>query len=298
MTILDDQSIAAERQRIQDFLVQHIPAPLYALALVSGGLDSDVVARLAASALSPGRIKLLTVIQDDMNLRHLRNARTLARDLHVPLYEVDLRGLNTAVIYRLAAGDMTEGFDPRGLLDPARMKCSLRTCVISTYQDRGYVILGASNRTEIDLGFFLPFGDGIWHVGPIAHLYKTEVRALARLVGTRPSVLTQPPSAGFWHGETDREDLGFWLVNGGPILRQRAFTREEVRQASEFSKRIDETAIDETLASIAAGDDPRSSPSEQKLGHDLAKRISTLVAASRPLKRREMGSVLQRRREA
>jgi NAD+ synthase len=266
-----------------------------ALVLVSGGLDSDVVARLAAAALTPARLKLATVIQDDMSPTHVRNARDVASELGVDLVEIDLRGVNLDALYRLAVADQAEDFKPRGLLDPARMKCSLRTVVLSSYQDRGYIVLGTSNRTESQLGFFLPFGDGIWHVGPIAHLYKTEVRLLAAELGTADPVRTQPPSAGFWSDQTDREDLGFWLVNRGPIQREREFSADEVDQAARLSDRLVEADIDQLLLAITEGLDPASTPSGAKLGPDLVDSLVAIVNRSARLKTRPTGVTLARR---
>jgi NAD+ synthase len=219
-------------------------------------------------------------------------ASALAGELGTDLVEIDLRGLNLAVLYRLAVGDPAEAFDPLGLLDPARMKCSLRTVIASSYQDRGYVVMGTSNRTESELGFFLPFGDGIWHIGPIAHLYKTEVRLVAAALGTTKEVLEQPPSAGFWHDQTDQEDMGFWLVNRGPIQREREFSDAEVAQAQAFSDRLDEAAIDELLLALSEG----RSPDDTAVPADIAASIALIVERSARLKTRPTGVSLSRRK--
>jgi NAD+ synthase len=288
--MLTAATAAQETDRLVTFIAGQV-GPEPALVLVSGGLDSDVTARLTARAVRPGQLKLVTILQDDMNPAHLDNARELAADLGTELVELDLRGVGLDVVYRLAAADPQQQFDPQGLLDPARMKCSMRTVVVSSYQDRGYVILGTSNRTESELGFFLPFGDGVWHVGPIAHLYKTEVRLIAEQVGTRPQVLAQAPSAGFWHDQTDREDLGFWLVNRGPIQRERDFSDAEVAEAAQYSDRLDEAAVDRLLKEIAEGGDTAAAG----VPGDIAGMIADIVKRSAVLKLRPIGSVLTRR---
>src|ERR1700678_3276717 len=163
-SLLDRCDVGAEVHRLVDLIRKEV-ADDRAFVLISGGLDSDVVSRLAVRAVGPQRVKLATALQDEMNPAHLEQARALGRELGADLVELDLRGLNLDVLYRLALADPAEAFNPLGLLDPARMKCSLRTAVMSSYQDRGYVVVGTSNRTESDLGFFLPLGDGIWHVG-------------------------------------------------------------------------------------------------------------------------------------
>jgi NAD+ synthase len=288
------EEITAEIGRITGLIRASVQPDEQAFVLVSGGIDSDVTARLGAAALSAERLRLATVIQDDMEERHLDNARGLAKDLGVTLVEIDLRGINTEIVYRLGAADPAEGFDPLGLIDPARMKCSLRTVLLSSYQDRGYVVLGTSNQTESQLGFFLPFGDGIWHVGPIAHLYKTEVRLIGEQLGTAPAVQDQPPSAGFWKGETDGEDMGFWLVNRAPIQRERDFSPEEERQAAELTRRLDEKVIDTLLLGIAEGEDIRNSPLAAGLGADLVDALTAIVERSSRLKNRPIGVALGR----
>jgi NAD+ synthase len=288
--LLTTADARTEVDRLVAFVGRHVGTDP-AMVLVSGGLDSDVVARLTARAVPPRQLKLVTIHQDEMSDTHLRHARDLAADLGTGLIELDLRGVNLDVVYRLAAADPAEEFDPRGLLDPARMKCSLRTVVMSCYQDRGYVVLGTSNRTEAQLGFYLPFGDGIWHVGPLAHLYKTEVRVVARELGTAAGVLDQPPSAGFWTDQTDREDLGFWLVNRGPIQRERDFSDDEVALAGRFSGQLDEAAVDRFLLALAEGTDVTAGgvPAE------ITPLLTDIVKRSAVLKSRPIGTTVPRR---
>jgi len=292
--LIEQAEIQEEVDRVIAMIRANVHQDERAFVLVSGGIDSDVTARLGVAALSAERVHLATIIQDDMEEQHLENARSLARDLNVSLAEIDLRGINLEVMYRLAAGDPDQDFEPRGLIDPARMKCSLRTAVLSSYQDRGYVVLGTSNQTESQLGFFLPFGDGIWHVGPIAHLYKTEVRLIGEKLGTSAVVQSQPPSAGFWKGETDQEDMGFWLVNRGPIQREREFTPEEDAQAAELSRRLNEREIDSLLLGLAGGEDIRNSAEAADLGGDLVDSLIAIVERSSRLKNRPLGVALKR----
>jgi NAD+ synthase len=283
-----------EIDRIVELIRANVQADEQAFVLVSGGIDSDVTARLGAAALSPERLRLATIIQDDMEDQHLENARSLAKDLAVRLVEIDLRGINLEIMYRLAAADPAEQFEPLGLIDPSRMKCSLRTAVLSAYQDRGYVILGTSNRTESQLGFFLPFGDGIWHVGPIAHLYKTEVRLIGDKLGTSSIVQTQPPSAGFWKNETDEEDMGFWLVNRAPIQREREFSPDEEAKAAELTRRLDEGKVDALLLGLADGEDVRNSTVAADLGADIVDSLIAIVEGSSRLKNRPIGVAIER----
>ncbi len=244
-----DKDARAEKVRIIRFLRRSIKSEK-AVVGVSGGLDSDVVARLLALAIDPQNLKLFVILQDEMEETHIKYARELAYDLSVSLHEIDLRNFPSEFIRRLALADPQQNFLPDGLLDPSRAKCSLRTPVLSTYQDRGFVVIGTSNRTEYELGFFLPFGDGIAHLKPISHLYKTQVRQVAHLLNTRSSVIHQPASAGFWKGETDLEDLAYWLVNEAPIQQERSFSDDDEREVDTIKAELTTECVDLVLFGI------------------------------------------------
>lgn len=57
-----------------------------------------------------------------------------------------------------------------------------------------YAVVGTPNRLEYDQGFFVKGGDGLADIKPIAHLYKTEVYALAAHLGVLPEILQRPPT--------------------------------------------------------------------------------------------------------
>lgn len=60
-------------------------------------------------------------------------------------------------------------------------KQRIRKTVEYFHADRlNYAVIGTPNRVEYDQGFFVKNGDGSADVKPIAHLYKTQVYALAR----------------------------------------------------------------------------------------------------------------------
>jgi len=70
------------------------------------------------------------------------------------------------------------------------------------------LVLGTSNKTELLLGYGTLFGDMASALNPIGDLYKTQVFALARELDLPHNVLTKPPSADLWAGQSDEEELG------------------------------------------------------------------------------------------
>ena len=57
-----------------------------------------------------------------------------------------------------------------------------------------YIVAGTTNKTEVVQGFYVKFGDGGVDIEPIAHLYKTQVYALANELGVIDEITKRPPS--------------------------------------------------------------------------------------------------------
>ena len=278
-----------EIDKICNFLEQQLLKNEKVVIGVSGGVDSDVVARLAVRAFGEHRVKLFVVLQDGMDQKHLENAHSLSTDLSTQLVEVDLKGIPTSFIQRLKRADPSERFRPDGLIDSSRAKCSIRTVIFSTYLDRGYLVLGCSNRTELETGFFLPLGDGLGHIKPIVHLYKTQVYQAAELLGTRRQVIEQPASSGFWIGAEDLEDLSFWLLNEAPIGEQRDFSKDEIRDALEIRSHLTTEKVDIGLLGLDKGFDDEEITTESGLPVSIVVRLRKLTTAAQKFKRRTLG---------
>ncbi|MEP7311026.1 MAG: NAD(+) synthase [Pseudomonadota bacterium] len=87
-----------------------------------------------------------------------------------------------------------------------------------------YGVVGTPNRLEYDQGFFVKNGDGAADVKPIAHLYKSQVYALARAMGLPESVCAAEPTTDTYslpQGQDEfyfalpyaQMDLALWALN-------------------------------------------------------------------------------------
>lgn len=115
-----------------------------------------------------------------------------------------------------------------------------------------YVVAGTPNRLEYDQGFFVKLGDGTADVKPIAHLYKTQVYALAEHLGvpedirSRPSTtdtysLPQSQEEFYFSLPYDRMDLCLYgLNNGVPIEQVAAATDLAVEQVQRVYRDIEQ----------------------------------------------------------
>lgn len=288
------EDMVNELKRIENFVQTYVYEDEKVVIPVSGGLDSDVVARICYKALGKDRIHLFTVNHPQMEKKYLENVKNLGMDLGVNPAVIQPGDMNVQLIRVLKEADPDVGFHPESLLDPARANCSLRTSFFSTYQDKGFLIAANSNLSEIQLGFYMPFGDNLGHFKPIAHLYKTEVRILAGILETRREVIAQEPSAGFWEGEEDLEDLAFWLYNGGPIPAGKVFSDQECDKVMEIKAELSQIRVDTCLEMLSAGRLKEEIAEVTGLSYEVVRAIGNTVDRSARLKNRVLLSRLER----
>ncbi len=75
----------------------------------------------------------------------------------------------------------------------------------------GYAVAGTPNRLEYDQGFFVKQGDGCADVKPIAHLYKTQVYALAEYLAVPLAIRQRPPTTDTFPLAQSQEEFYFAL---------------------------------------------------------------------------------------
>jgi NAD+ synthase len=98
------------------------------------------------------------------------------------------------------------------LVAATNMKQRVRKLVEYTHADRlGYAVAGTPNRLEYALGFFVKNGDGAADVKPIAHLYKSQVYALAAYLGVPEEIRRRPPTTDTWSLSQTQEEFFFAL---------------------------------------------------------------------------------------
>ena len=76
---------------------------------------------------------------------------------------------------------------------------------------RNYAVMGTPNRLEYELGFFVRGGDGLADLKPIAHLYKTQVYALAEWLDVPECIRRQVPSTDTYSLPQTQQEFYFAL---------------------------------------------------------------------------------------
>ncbi len=100
----------------------------------------------------------------------------------------------------------------RQIVAATNFKQRVRAMMAYYHADRlHYAVVGTPNRLEYDQGFFVKGGDGLADVKPIAHLYKTQVYALAEYLDIPAAIRARTPTTDTYSLEQSQEDFYFTL---------------------------------------------------------------------------------------
>jgi len=98
------------------------------------------------------------------------------------------------------------------LIAATNFKQRARAMLEYYHADRlNYAVAGTPNRLEYDQGFFVKHGDGAADLKPIAHLYKTQVYALAAYIGVPAEIRRRPPTTDTFSMPQSQEEFYFSL---------------------------------------------------------------------------------------
>jgi NAD+ synthase len=133
-----------------------------------------------------------------------------------------------------------------GIVAATNMKQRTRKQIEYYHADRlNYAVIGTPNRLEYDQGFFVKNGDGAADVKPIAHLYKSQVYALAEHLGVPEEIRRRPPTTDTWSLAQSQEEFYFSLpyremdiclyglnngVSAGEVAKAAGLTAEQVER--------------------------------------------------------------------
>ncbi|HVY61047.1 MAG TPA: NAD(+) synthase, partial [Planctomycetota bacterium] len=115
-----------------------------------------------------------------------------------------------------------------------------------------YAVVGTPNRLEYDQGFFVKNGDGAADVKPIAHLFKTQVYALARHLGLPEAVATAAPTTDTYSLPQGQDEFYFALPYAAMDLASLARDRDLPPAALAEALGVDERAAEHIYRDIDA----------------------------------------------
>ena len=176
---------------------------------LSGGIDSSLVATVAADALGRDRVVGVAMPSSYSSESSVTDARALASSLGITLLELPI-------------ADPVEGFlavlkEPFAGTEPGIAEENLQarvrgTLLMSLSNKLGSLVLTTGNKSELAVGYCTLYGDMAGGFAVIRDVPKALVYALARWrngagVVIPPAVLDKPPSAELRPGQLDTDSL-------------------------------------------------------------------------------------------
>lgn len=204
---------------------------------LSGGIDSTVTAYLCKAAF-PGN-SLGLIIPCYSNKADIDDAKSVAKEIGLKYETIDLDRVYNTFLESL--GHMRDDRD----LALANMKPRLRMVTLYYYANKlNYFVIGTGNKSEITLGYFTKYGDGGCDLLPLGNLTKRNVYSLAKSLKVSDRIISKPPSAGLWKGQTDEGELGITYqeidnyIEGKTVSESVKSKIEELMKKSEHKRNM------------------------------------------------------------
>jgi NAD+ synthetase len=207
-----------------------------AIVGLSGGIDSALVATIAAEALGADNVLGVGMPSEYSSQGSIDDARQLAQNLGIQwemipindIFQQHLKALQP--ILKTYPPDITE----------ENLQSRIRGALLMALSNKlGALVLTTGNKSEMSTGYCTLYGDMVGALAVIADVYKTCVYRLARYANRDREIipentLVKPPSAELRPGQQDTDSLPPYEVLD-PILEayvERYETAEAIVQAS------------------------------------------------------------------
>ncbi len=186
---------------------------------LSGGIDSALVAVIAAEALGADHVHSYAMPSRYSSDHSLHDAEQLAANLKIGYEVISIEPMFKAAKESLAKSffgmdeDVTE----------ENMQARIRGLLLMAWSNKkGSLLLTTGNKSEMATGYCTLYGDMCGSIAVIGDLFKTEVFALCRHINKKAgydlipeNILTKPPSAELRPNQKDEDSLPPYEVLDG-----------------------------------------------------------------------------------
>jgi len=176
---------------------------------LSGGIDSALVAVLAAEALGPDKVMGISMPARYSSGGSLSDAEALARNLGIRYEVLPIETVFQSVEKQLAK--VFAGTKPNEAEENVQSR--LRGVTLMALSNKfGALVLTTGNKSEMAVGYCTLYGDMCGALAVIADVFKTDVYKISRWVNREREIIpaasiTKPPSAELRPDQKDQDSL-------------------------------------------------------------------------------------------
>lgn len=176
---------------------------------LSGGIDSALVATLAAHALGPENVHGLTMPSPYSSRGSVDDSFALAKNLGISCQEVPISGVFDAVKSSMLP---VFGKKPEDLTEE-NMQARIRGLFLMAFSNKeNHLLLTTGNKSELAVGYCTIYGDMCGGLAAISDLPKTRVYEVSRWINRNTEIIPwntidKPPSAELRPDQTDQDTL-------------------------------------------------------------------------------------------
>ena len=225
-----------------------------AIVSLSGGIDSAVALALTVKAIGSEAVTGITIPECDITPEE-----DLVDVTHLTeLFEVTCERIEISSMLHVIQESLPISTNKSKIIY-GNIKARLRMLITYFYANiEDKIVIGTSNKSELLTGFFTKYGDGGVDIMPLADLYKTQIRQLAYHLKIPDRIITKPPSPGFWHGQTDEDELGISYEDLDLVLHswENGFSLKEICD----SLKIPISKIEEIILRVKSNEHKRHFP--------------------------------------
>lgn len=188
---------------------------------LSGGIDSAVVAVVAARAVGPENLAVFLLPSQYSSGGSVTDAEALAANLGVPARTLPIKPLYDAFMRVLAE----EFADTEPGIAEENIQARARGNLLMAWSNKfGSLTLTTGNKSELAVGYCTLYGDMAGGLAVIGDLLKTEVYALARHFNRDgevipEAIITKAPSAELRPDQKDEDSLPPYDILDGILYR-------------------------------------------------------------------------------
>ncbi len=207
-----DLNLELTEKILVDFVREEVHKTGFKKALLglSGGIDSGLVAYIAAKALGPENVMGIMMPYKQSSKESIEHAKLVVEDLGIESMLIEITPMVDAYFNLFP--------DMNSMRKGNKMARERMTILYDFSAKNNALVLGTSNKTELLLGYSTQWGDSASAINPIGDLFKTQVWALSEHIGVPKELINKKPSADLWEGQSDEDELGFSYAMADSIL--------------------------------------------------------------------------------